>query len=368
MNKVYDAAIIGSGPSGVAAAHILASRGMSVLLLEKGKDMLKRRDTINGWFGRALYGMHRVRLSDPILRNKKVFREALVIVQKATRWKDVLSAKEYEEPPIECGYELAAYFFNKLEDKVDIKFDTEVTDIVKKRQIKITTSKGEFVAKRCVFASGRHSLLWLQKVCPTLGISCADLETHIGVRIELPHRLAKDAIDVEENIEVNDVVGDDISTHSFVSEWEEAGILSAQGCSAPQKPTGQTSLMLGFNPEVSAEEVMRTVKIINVLSNDKIRRERVKDFMEHRSILEHIDMFDKLHDTFEHINEDVPTFINCAMMYIPEVRWKGILPVNSRMKTGVNGIYGIGECSTRASTIIGAMASGLIVARTILGE
>jgi thioredoxin reductase len=55
-------------------------------------------------------------------------------------------------------------------------------------------------------------------------------------------------------------------------------------------------------------------------------------------------------------------------MYIPEVRWNGILSVNEKMKTGVCGIYGAGECTTRASTIIGAMASGLIAAITRLGE
>lgn len=369
MNKTYDVAIIGSGPSGAAAAYVLAAKGLSVLLLERGRDLIKRRDTINGWFGRALFGMHRVRLSDPALRNKKLFNEALAIVQKATRWKNVTSAKDYDELPIECGYELAAYLFNKVADKIDIKFDTDAKSITKKNKIiTINTSKGEFKTKRCVIATGRHSLTWLQEICPDLGIVCKDIETQIGVRIELPHKVARNSIDSTENIELDDVVGDDISRRSFISEWEEAGILSAQGCSSPQSSSGHTSLMLGFKPNMTSEEIMRTVKIVNVLSNDKIRRERVKDFMENRSILEHIGMFDKLHETFTKINEEMPTFINCATMYIPEVRWSGILPVNSRMKTGITGIYGIGECTTRASTIIGSMASGLIVARTILGE
>ena len=368
MSEIYDVAIIGSGPSGAAAAHILAAKGMSVLLLEKGKDLLKRRDTINGWFGRALFGMHRVRLSDPALKNKKVFKEALVIVQKATRWKNIMSAKDYEEPPIECGYELAAYFYNKVADKIDLKFDTEVLKVDRKKVITLKTNKGEFKTKRCVFATGRHSLPWLQGVCDDIGIIYKDIETQVGVRIEIPHRLAKKSIDAEENIELDGVIGDDIGSRSFVSEWEEAGILSAQGCSTPRNQTGQTSMMLGFQPNATTEEVMRTVKIVNVLSNDKIRRERVKDFMERKSILEHIEMFGQLHEAFESINESIPSFINCATMYIPEVRWNGILPVNARMRATLKGIYGVGECSTRASTIIGAIASGLIVARTIIGE
>lgn len=366
--KVYDVAIIGAGAGGVTAAQALVNQGMSVLLLERGRDILKRRDTISGWFGRALYGMHRVRLNDPTLRNTKVFKDALTIVHKVTRWKNVSDGAVYMDPPIECAYELATYFYNDVFGRADVHFDAEVTNIVNEKVITIMVGKKEFKANRCILASGRYSLIWLHGICSKLNLPFQDVETHIGIRVEIPNRIAKDSVDINHDLILNDVVGDDISQHSFISEWEEGGILSAQACSAPQKSNGQTSLMLGFKPDESAEDIIRNVKIINVLSNDKIRRERIKDFVENKSILQHIKMFDRFHETFEELNEKIPSFINSATMYIPEVRWNGILSVNAKMKTEVSGIYGVGECTTRASTIIGAMASGLIAARTILGE
>jgi uncharacterized FAD-dependent dehydrogenase len=44
------------------------------------------------------------------------------------------------------------------------------------------------------------------------------------------------------------------------------------------------------------------------------------------------------------------------------------LDVDPSMKTTVPGLYGAGECTSRVSSLIGALASGLIVGRTILKE
>ena len=159
-----------------------------------------------------------------------------------------------------------------------------------------------------------------------------------------------------------------ICKNSFVSEWEDSGVLSAFGCTLPGKKSERTNFMVGFTPNIETDEIIRTIQITNVLANDKIRRERVLDYMEHRSILKHLDVFNGLCDAFMELQDAIPMFIDYAMMYIPEVKLYGILPVNAKMKTKIPGLYGAGECTTRATTIIGAMASGLIVSRTILGE
>jgi uncharacterized FAD-dependent dehydrogenase len=122
---------------------------------------------------------------------------------------------------------------------------------------------------------------------------------------------------------------------------------------------------------VSAEksqEAIKDVQIVNVLTNDKIKKERVEDYMEGKSVLEHINAFKDLKEAFEAIEDIVPSFISYATMYVPEVRFRGVFPVDSFMKSNVSGLYGAGECTCRVSNLIGAMASGLIAARTMLKE
>ena len=126
--------------------------------------------------------------------------------------------------------------------------------------------------------------------------------------------------------------------------------------------------MVGFTSKGEISDAIRGVKIINVLANDRIRKERIIDFMEGRSILKHIKGFDSLKDVFTEIEKVLPSFSNYAIMHIPEVRLRGIFPVDDNMKTIVPKLYGAGECTTRVSNLIGAMASGLISARTILKE
>lgn len=365
---MYDAIIVGAGPAGVVAANLMSRKGLKILIIEKGKDLLRRRDMISGFFGRALFGMYRLKLHDPALRNKKTFKEALTIVQNVAEWHVDLAGKDYCEPHADCARELAAFFYDQLIDHVDISFSTEVITIKKGKEILVITNKGVYKGKRCIIATGRCSMEWLKKVCDDLQIDCRTAEAEIGVRVELPAHIVRKNIDTEKDMETSNWNCSDISQKSFVAEWEESGMLSAAACNLPDKRSDRTSFMVGFKPRMEADEIIRTVKITNVLANDKIRRERLQDYMEKRSIIQNLEVFNGLYETFVELHDAIPSFINYAMMYIPEIKLFGILPVNAKMKTGVAGIYGAGECTTRATTILGAMASGLIVARTILGE
>ena len=190
MNEVYDVAVIGAGPAGVVAANMLSIKGQKVLLLEKGKDLLRRRDLLSGWFGRGLYGMNRLRLDDPALRNKKVFREALVLIQRLSQWKDDFSGLQYCDPPSDCGRELAASFYDTVLDKADVKFLHEVKSVTKDKNFCIKTNKGDFSSSRCIIATGRNSLEWIKEVTINLGIKCSKGEAQIGVRVELPSTIA----------------------------------------------------------------------------------------------------------------------------------------------------------------------------------
>lgn len=350
---MYDTIIVGAGISGAFTANFLDN---NFLILEKGKDLFKRREAISGWFGRALYSMSRLQLSDPLLNNKKMTKKALDLLK-------INPTQQFQEFSPNFGQELALYLFNKLHNKT--KFNTEVIDITNENYITIKTNKETYKTKNCVIATGKYSFQFIQSISNSLNIKLNELTPAVGVRIELLNKLAKN-LDRTQNICQNNVKIDDIIKNSFIAEWEENKILSAYGCSVSNQ--GQTSLMFNFIPNIPVDDVIRNVRIVNVLSNDKIRKEKVKDFMENSSVLEHISLFNPLKTSFEEFNDLFPNFINSSIMYSPEIKFNGLLPVNAKMKTTSNNIFAVGECTNKVSNLIGAVSSALIASNYLGGK
>jgi hypothetical protein len=372
--KIYDLIIIGSGPAGTAAAKVVVSKGMSVLIIERGKDLNRRRDLTCGWFGHGLYAMNRLELEDPVLKNPQAIKEAFRIVQnvsleRPTILKDSKHKKgKYCMLPAGFGRELATYFFNSISREGTIIFNTNAEKITKDRDVfYVKTNKGTYASTRCLISTGKNSLEWLENLCKQFDIESVNHPMRIGVRVEVPtfrmRKIISDSGDIK--IPCGEANTDDARLDSFVGEWEDSNILSAFGHCMPGKKSERTNFMVGS--EVS-EECIRDVKIANVLANDKIRPERVNEYMEGKSVLEHISAFQMLKEAFLNLEKLFPSFLSYAIMYAPEVRLRGILSVDSYMRTRVPGLYGAGECTSKVSSIIGALASGLIVGRTILKE
>ncbi len=365
---IYDVIIIGSGPSAVVAADYLSTK-LNVLILEKGKDLDHRKDPQSGWFGRGVFTIGRLMLEDDCLRNEKLFNEGLELFKKNSKW-EPKNAMNYCMPPINCGLKLALYYLKKL-SKVDVIYDAEVVSITKdKAYFKIATENSVFYSKKCIIATGRNSYTFIDKFCKTIGILMENANIEVGVRVEMPTSVFNKIIDLNENfnMDCDTAYCDDTYHGSFVYELEENDVMTAFAHTIPDKKTDKTSFMVGFEANSNSEEVMRIVKIVNILSNDRLKKEKIKDYMNNSTVLQHLELFSGLKEAFAKIHEVIPSFIDVASMYVPEIKFHGALPVNSKMKTAIPGLYGIGECTTRSNTIIGAMASGIQVSRTILGE
>jgi len=372
--KIFDLIIIGSGPAGTAAAKVVSSKGMSVLLIERGKDLNRRRDLTCGWFGHGLYAMNRLELEDPVLQNAKAIREAFKIVQNVSLERPtVLKAKGFGEGkycvlPDGFGRELATYFFNAISRNGTIAFNTDAEKITRDGNVfYIKTNRGTYAGSRCLITTGKNSLEWLEKICVQFGIEPVEQPVRIGVRVEVPtFRMRKVISEIGDiKLDCGEASTDDARLNAFVGEWEDSNLLSAFGHCMPGKKSERTNFMVGLD---SDEEGIRDARIANVLSNDKIRPERVSEYVEGRSALEHINTFRMLREAFRNLEKVFPAFMSYAIMYAPEIRLRGILDVDQYMKTKVPGLYGAGECTSRVSSLIGAIASGLIVGRTILKE
>jgi len=376
--KIYDLIVIGSGPSGVAAAKVVASQGMSVLVIERGKDLNRRRDLTCGWFGHGLYSMNRLELEDPVLNNPKAIKEAFRLVQHVSLEKPtILKAKssrqgKYCRLPDGFGKELATYFFNAISKEGKIIFGSEVERIVKDDGTFVVhtqkgTQKGIHMGHRCLVSTGKNSLEWIESLCTHFELSPMANSVKIGVRVEVPTFRIRDIVSEDGDIKVECGAAhtDDARINAFVGEWEDSGLLSAFGHAMPGKKSERTNFMVGME---SSEEAIRDARIANVLTNDKIRPEKVRDYMQGKSVLRYLGAFRMLKEAFDNLDKVLPAFTSYAIMYSPEIRLRGILPVNSHMKTVIPGLYGAGECTARVSSLIGALASGFVVGRTILKE
>ena len=364
--KQYDLIVIGSGPAGVMAAKAVARKGMSVLIVEKGKDLTHRKDLVSGWFGHGLFLMDRLELTDSVLKDPKMIREAFRLVQRLLGSKPRIFGKGESKHcflPPGFGDRLAKYLFDLVVRNVDIVFNTEIESIESDSEgFVVASSRKKFKTSRCIVAVGRNSFEWMEKTCNALNLPFVKSMAKVGIRAELPLFRTGDISET-----VNRHICHDIRVNSFVGEWEESGLLSSIVYSLPEKKSGKISFMIGTETS-NMDDAVRSVKIVNVLTNDKIKVERVSDYLEGKSVLQHLDCFSALEEAFEQINKIVPSFANHALVHIPEIKPPGILQVDQDMKTAIPHLYGAGECTSRVSTTLGAMASGLIAARTIIKE
>jgi hypothetical protein len=364
--KKYDLAVIGSGPAGVMAAKATARKGMSVLMVEKGKDLAHRKDLASGWFGHGLFLMDRLELTDLAFGNPKMIREAFRIVQRLLGNKPRVfgrgSAKHCFLPP-GFGETIAKYFLGMIVRNVDIAFNTEIDSIrLEDGGFTIGSLKKRFWATRCLVATGCNSFEWMERMCQSLELPFVKSVARIGIRAELPLFRAGDLSETADQ-----ELCRDMRINSFVGEWEDSGLLSSIAYSLPERKSGKVSFMVGAETD-QMDDAVRSVKIVNVLTNDKIRVERANDYLEGRSVLQHIECFSVLDEAFRRLGEMIPAFAAHAVVHIPEIRPLGILQVGEDMRTPIPNFYGAGECTSRVSTTLGAMASGLMAAKTMLKE
>jgi hypothetical protein len=367
--KTYDLIIIGAGPAGITTAYQAVANGYTVLILEKGKDLFKRRNIISGWFGKGLFSSQKCLIKNTLnIQDTAQFFNILKNLYKPIK---IVS----KEDGIICslsssfGINLAKTYYDLLHKKIDVVFNVDIIDIDINNNFIIKTSKSKYLGKKCMIATGASSVEWINSICSALNLSAEEHSFKIGARIEVPTFKIKGIVDNYENIIIKDeyVATEDMFVNSLVGEWEDSSILSACGYCVPKTSSIRTNFMLAINSAKDLNETIKDIKIINILSNDRIKCERVSDYMEGKSVLTHIESFKFLREAFEKVEQNFP-LISYATMYVPEIKIKGIFPVNKQMKTEIKFLYGAGECTMRADNVLEAMISGVTAFNTILKE
>ncbi|MBO5715560.1 MAG: NAD(P)/FAD-dependent oxidoreductase [Clostridia bacterium] len=85
------------------------------------------------------------------------------------------------------NYVVLGNLYNELKDKVDFYFSTPVQKLeIIDGGYKVITKKGEFECEKCVVSVGRIGSKWMEQVCRDLGLEKKSNRVDIGVRVELP--------------------------------------------------------------------------------------------------------------------------------------------------------------------------------------
>ena len=111
--------------------------------------------------------------------------------------------------------------------------------------------------------------------------------------------------------------------------------------------------------EENPQEAVKIAKIINILSNDKLRKEKMEDFCKEQTITKDFPIYKSFQDLFSFMNDICPDFIAKSNIYVPEIKIYGSIKTNNYAETSIPDLYAIGHCSTRASNTFGAISTAL---------
>ncbi|MBN1401276.1 MAG: FAD-dependent oxidoreductase, partial [Anaerolineae bacterium] len=288
MNAV---AIVGAGPGGLFAAYELASRGVSVTVLDMGKDVDERDrdnpfDLLHGMGGSGTFSDGKVNFHPQVGGDLFDFMDQAAAWQLLSHIEAILGqygveiiatddteTQELEKSAAKCGIrflpirqahigsdhltEIMRCFREDLHAKgVRFRFNTRVSDLLcQGQQIQgLVLQTGEAVAADyVVLAPGRVGSEWMRTIAQKHGLTISYNPVDVGVRVEVPAIVMEDVIHVcyDPKFYVRAPTYDDrvrtfcVSPHGFVvKEVYDGHIVGVNGHALKSQQSGNTNFAL----------------------------------------------------------------------------------------------------------------------------
>ena len=308
----------------------------------------------------------------------------------------------------DINYVVLENLYNFLKDKVDFFFDmpVDIVDIIEDGY-SIKTAGGEYTCKKCIISVGRSGSKWMETVCKHLDIPTKSNRVDFGVRVELPAEVFSHLTDELYESKIvyrTEKYGDKVRTFcmnpkgSVVNE-NTNGIITVNGHSYedPAKQTENTNFALlvakhfsepfkdsnGYGESIARLSNMLGGGVIVQRFGDLIRgRRSTPNRIEESFVTPTLNatpgdlslvlpkrILDGFIEMIYALDNVAPGTANDdTLLYGVEVKFYNMeVEVNENLQTKFDGLYIIGDGSGITHSLSHASASGVHVARNIVG-
>lgn len=309
----------------------------------------------------------------------------------------------------DVNYIVLENLFNELNKTIDFYFNTLVETIIPNddKTYTIKTKDNLYICNKCIVSVGRSGSKWMEKVCKELNLKTSSNRVDIGVRVELPAVIFAHLTDeLYESKIVYRTKGyeDNVRTfcmnpRGFVVNENTNGIITVNGHSfdGVDKQSENTNFALlvskhfsePFNDSTSYGE--NIAKFSNMLGGgvivqrfgDLIKgRRSTKSRMEESLTTPTLEatpgdlslvlpkrILDDIIEMIYALDKIAPGTANDdTLLYGVEVKFYNMeVDIDENLETSYKGLYIIGDGSGVTHSLSHASASGIYVARKILG-
>lgn len=308
----------------------------------------------------------------------------------------------------DINYIVLENLYEYLKDRVDFYFDTFVDEIRHQDNRYIVEAKEqEYYCNKCIVSAGRSGSKWAEKLCGDLQIPTKSNRVDIGVRVELPAEVFAHLTDelYESKIVYRTAKFEDLvrtfcmNPYGVVVNENTNGIVTVNGHSYedPEKHTENTNFALlvakhfsepfrdsnGYGESIAKLSNMLGGGVLVQRFGDLIRGRRsnasriqegfitptLKATPGDLSLVMPKRILDGIVEMIYALDKIAPGTANDdTLLYGVEVKFYNMeVDIDEHLETNHKGLYIIGDCSGVTHSLSHASASGVHVARCILG-
>ncbi len=309
----------------------------------------------------------------------------------------------------DINYQVLGNLYDYLRDKVTFYFDTPVRQVNKTDTgYEVTTDNDIFHCETCIISVGRSGSKWMEQVCRDLDIPTESSRVDIGVRIELPAIIFDHLTDelYESKIVYRTEKFEDLvrtfcmNPHGIVVNENTNGIITVNGHSydSAEQLTENTNFALLVakhfsEPFKDSNEYGESIARLSNMLGGGVLIQRFGDLIRgRRSTVKRIDensvrptlsatpgdlslvlpkrILDGIIEMIYVLDKIAPGTANDdTLLYGVEVKFYNMeVDLDEHLMTCHPGLYIIGDGSGVTHSLSHASASGVFVARDILGE